>query len=46
MFIAPKGCGKTTMAKAMGRTLKGSEGKAKKFYGDIKSEYIGMSSYK
>tara|TARA_B100000131_G_scaffold124469_1_gene121593 strand:+ start:1005 stop:1961 length:957 start_codon:yes stop_codon:yes gene_type:complete len=32
MFIAPKGCGKTTMAKAMGRTLKGSEGKAKKFY--------------
>jgi Holliday junction resolvasome RuvABC ATP-dependent DNA helicase subunit len=32
MFIAPKGCGKTTMAKAMGKTLVGSKGTPKKFY--------------
>ena len=31
MFIAPKGCGKTTLAKAMGRNLKSSEGKTKTF---------------
>ena len=32
MFIAPKGCGKTTLAKAMGRNLKSSEGKTKTFF--------------
>ena len=32
MFIAPKGCGKTTLAKAIGRQLKSSEtGKTKRF---------------
>ena len=32
MFIAPKGCGKTTLAKANGRQLKSSEtGKTKRF---------------
>ena len=31
MFVAPKGCGKTTVAKAVGRCLKNSEGKTKKF---------------
>ncbi len=31
MFVAPKGCGKTTLAKALGRNLKNSEGKTKKF---------------
>ena len=33
MFVAPKGCGKTTMAKAVGKNLTESEsGKTKKFY--------------
>ena len=31
MFIAPKGCGKTMMAKAMGRQLKGSDKPIKTF---------------
>ena len=31
MFIAPKGCGKTTMAKAMARKLKGSDKPVKTF---------------
>ena len=31
MFIAPKGCGKTMMAKAMGRQLKGSDKPTKTF---------------
>ena len=31
MFIAPKGCGKTTLAKAIGKQLEGSEGKPKRF---------------
>ena len=33
MFVAPKGCGKTTLAKAMGKLLVDSDGeKPKKFY--------------
>ncbi len=31
MFIAPKGCGKTTLAKAIGRNLSGETGKPKRF---------------
>ena len=31
MFIAPKGCGKTTLAKAMARKLKGSDKPVKTF---------------
>ena len=31
MFIAPKGCGKTTLAKAIGRNLKGETGRPKRF---------------
>ena len=31
MFIAPKGCGKTTLAKALGRNLNSTEGKPKRF---------------
>jgi len=31
MFIAPKGCGKTMLAKAVGKQLEGSEGKPKRF---------------
>ena len=31
MFIAPKGCGKTMMAKAMGKQLKGSDKPIKTF---------------
>ena len=31
MFIAPKGCGKTTLAKAIGKNLEGEKGKPKRF---------------
>jgi len=31
MFVAPKGCGKTTLAKAVAKNLKNSEGGTKKF---------------
>ena len=31
MFIAPKGCGKTTLAKAIGKNLSGETGKPKRF---------------
>ena len=31
MFIAPKGCGKTTLAKAIGRNLNGETGRPKRF---------------
>ena len=31
MFIAPKGCGKTTLAKAIGKQLTDSTGKPKRF---------------
>ena len=31
MFVAPKGCGKTTLAKAVAKNLKNAEGGTKKF---------------